>query len=214
MQKGELKELVKQVIQEEQDYQALFKLMLKRSGKDINSMSDEEKKKFFTAVDKAYKAKTEGKLRYSNKFLNENVLEFIMTPLASFLLLKFVLAFVYEIYWKVAKNIYKEQDQFAIKFVLDKIKDDSAFIKSTTEIIKNSGKLTRSAANKIVNLPIVKSNIKNSALATQKKYKEKNAMNDVVLENLLIDYLVDTWNDTSIQNSIISDIKKKLNAIK
>ena len=41
--------------------------MLDKTGKDINSMSDEEKKKFFTAVDKAYKAKTEGKLRGYNE---------------------------------------------------------------------------------------------------------------------------------------------------
>ena len=57
MTKAEIKEIAKQVWKEEQDYQQLFKTMLAKSGKDINSMSDEEKKKFFTAVDKAYKAK-------------------------------------------------------------------------------------------------------------------------------------------------------------
>jgi len=60
-------ELIKEVIAEENDYQKLFKAMLDKSGKDINSMSDEEKKKFFTAVDKAYKAKTEGRLKGYNE---------------------------------------------------------------------------------------------------------------------------------------------------
>jgi predicted ATPase len=62
MKKSELIELIKEVMKEEQDYQALFKHMLDRTGKDINSMSDDEKKKFFNAVDKAYDAKSEGRL--------------------------------------------------------------------------------------------------------------------------------------------------------
>ena len=67
MTKAEIKEIAKQVYKEEQDYQQMFKTMLDRSGKDINSMSDDEKKKFFTAVDKAYKAKSEGRLIDSKK---------------------------------------------------------------------------------------------------------------------------------------------------
>ena len=58
----QLKELIKQVVKEESDYQQLFKHMLDKTGKDINSMSDDEKKKFFNAVDKAYNAKQEGRL--------------------------------------------------------------------------------------------------------------------------------------------------------
>jgi hypothetical protein len=64
---SQLKELVRQVVKEENDYQQLFKHMLDKTGKDINSMSDDEKKKFFNAVDTAYKAKSEGKLRGYNE---------------------------------------------------------------------------------------------------------------------------------------------------
>lgn len=64
---SQLKELVRQVVREENDYQQLFKHMLDKTGKDINSMSDEEKKKFFNAVDTAYKAKSEGRLRGYNE---------------------------------------------------------------------------------------------------------------------------------------------------
>lgn len=64
---SQLKELVKQVVKEENDYQQLFKHMLDKSGKDINSMNDDEKKKFFNAVDTAYKAKSEGRLRGYNE---------------------------------------------------------------------------------------------------------------------------------------------------
>lgn len=64
---SQLKELVKQVVKEEHDYQQLFKHMLDKSGKSIPNMSDDEKKKFFSAVDTAYKAKSEGKLRGYNE---------------------------------------------------------------------------------------------------------------------------------------------------
>ena len=59
----QLKELVRQVVREEEDYQQLFKHMLDKSGKSIPSMSDDDKKKFFNAVDTAYKAKSEGRLK-------------------------------------------------------------------------------------------------------------------------------------------------------
>jgi hypothetical protein len=59
---NQLKEIIKEVMAEEQDYQALFKHMLDKSGKSISDMSDEDKKKFFNAVDKAYNAKQEGRL--------------------------------------------------------------------------------------------------------------------------------------------------------
>jgi hypothetical protein len=64
---NQLREFVKQVVREEQDYQQLFKHMLDKSGKSIADMSDDEKKKFFNAVDTAYKAKSEGKLTGYNE---------------------------------------------------------------------------------------------------------------------------------------------------
>ncbi len=62
MKTSELKELIRQVVKEESDYQQLFKHMLDRTGKSIPDMSDAEKAKFFQAVDKAAKAKNEGRL--------------------------------------------------------------------------------------------------------------------------------------------------------
>jgi replication-associated recombination protein RarA len=67
MKLSQLKELVKQVVKEEHDYQQLFKHMLDKTGKAITDMSDEDKKKFFNAVDTAYKAKSEGRLTGYNE---------------------------------------------------------------------------------------------------------------------------------------------------
>jgi hypothetical protein len=62
MKHTELKELIRQVVKEENDYQQLFKHMLDKTGKSLGDMSDDEKKAFFNAVDKASKAKSEGRL--------------------------------------------------------------------------------------------------------------------------------------------------------
>ena len=62
MKTSELKELIRQVVKEESDYQQMFKHMLDKTGKSLPDMSDSEKKAFFNAVDKAAKAKYEGRL--------------------------------------------------------------------------------------------------------------------------------------------------------
>jgi len=67
MKHTELKELIRQVVKEENDYQQMFKHMLDKTGKSLPDMSDNEKKAFFNAVDKAAKAKSEGKLRGYNE---------------------------------------------------------------------------------------------------------------------------------------------------
>lgn len=67
MNRSELKELIKQVMQEESEYNKLFSYMLKKTHKGLNDMSDIEKSKFFNAVDKAYKAKNEGRLQGYNE---------------------------------------------------------------------------------------------------------------------------------------------------
>jgi uncharacterized membrane-anchored protein YhcB (DUF1043 family) len=72
MKHNELKELIRQVVKEESDYQQMFKHMLDKTGKSLPDMSDNEKKAFFNAVDKAAKAKTEGKLKGYNENLPGN----------------------------------------------------------------------------------------------------------------------------------------------
>jgi hypothetical protein len=71
MKLSQLKEFIKTVVREEQDYEQLFKTMLAKTGKSIPDMSDDEKKKFFNDVDDSYKAKSESKLRGYGKSVNE-----------------------------------------------------------------------------------------------------------------------------------------------
>ena len=54
-----LKELVKEVMTEESEYQAFFAKALQKAGKGINDMTDDEKKAFFNKVDGAWNGKGE-----------------------------------------------------------------------------------------------------------------------------------------------------------
>ncbi len=55
----EFKNIVKEVLAEESEYQAFFQKALDKTGKSIPSMSDEEKKAFFDKVDAAWNGKGE-----------------------------------------------------------------------------------------------------------------------------------------------------------
>lgn len=57
--KERLKELVKEIMTEESEYQAFFQKALDKAGKSIPSMSDEEKKAFFDKIDTAWAGKGE-----------------------------------------------------------------------------------------------------------------------------------------------------------
>jgi hypothetical protein len=57
--KERLKELVKEVMTEESEYQAFFQKALDKAGKGINDMSDDEKKAFFNKIDAAWNGKGE-----------------------------------------------------------------------------------------------------------------------------------------------------------
>ena len=57
--KERLKELVKEVMVEEADYQEFFKKALEKAGKSIPQMSDDEKKAFFDKIDAAWNNKGE-----------------------------------------------------------------------------------------------------------------------------------------------------------
>jgi hypothetical protein len=57
--KERLKELVKEVMTEESEYQAFFQKALDKAGKGINDMNDDEKKAFFNKIDAAWNGKGE-----------------------------------------------------------------------------------------------------------------------------------------------------------
>lgn len=59
--RNRLKEIVREVMVEETEYQAFFKKALEKAGKSIPQMSDEEKKAFFNKIDATWKGRGEKK---------------------------------------------------------------------------------------------------------------------------------------------------------
>lgn len=59
--KTKLREIIREVIKEEEGYQKFFKKELEKTGKSLGDMSDEETKNFFNKIDKMWDAKNEGK---------------------------------------------------------------------------------------------------------------------------------------------------------
>ena len=55
----QLKNIVRETLQEESEYQTFFKKALEKAGKSITQMSDDEKKSFFNKVDAAWNGKGE-----------------------------------------------------------------------------------------------------------------------------------------------------------
>ena len=57
--KEQFKNIVREVMTEESEYQTFFKKALEKTGKSIPDMSDEEKKAFFNKIDAAWDGKGE-----------------------------------------------------------------------------------------------------------------------------------------------------------
>ena len=53
----QLKNIVREVMTEESEYQAFFKKALEKTGKSIPQMSDEEKKAFFNKIQNTWKGR-------------------------------------------------------------------------------------------------------------------------------------------------------------
>ena len=63
--RNRLKEIVREVMVEESEYQAFFKKALEKAGKSIPQMSDEEKKAFFNKIETTWKGRGEKKEQVS-----------------------------------------------------------------------------------------------------------------------------------------------------
>ncbi len=203
MTKAEIKEIAKQVYKEEQEYQQLFKTMLAKSGKDINSMSDEEKKKFFTAVDKAYKAKSEGKLyEGKKKSLNEDLFTGVLSTVGIILIGKLLFYWFYTLAEKGIKFFSgKKENKDMVVNILNKISDNKSFIADVSKMIDVKNGINSTTAEKIVKMMVVQNAIK-STVSDDKIKKE--------IETELKSIFLKAWNDTSIMNPVVSKVKNDI----
>jgi hypothetical protein len=208
MTKKEIKEIIKQVMAEETEYQKLFKTMLDKSGKDINSMSDEEKKNFFTAVDKAYKAKSEGKLVGYNennqkKKINESVFIGILSTIFSIILGKLIFYWIGLLKVKIDKLTgFTKTTKDVIKDITNELSNNKSFFKNVEDLLKaNNGTINVQSAQKIVKFSEVQKLI-------DKYTKGQEDIFSTDVEDGLKKIFIDAWTDRGLMDKIKNDIKR------
>jgi hypothetical protein len=214
MTKTEIKEIAKEVYKEEQEYQQLFKTMLNKTGKDINSMSDSDKKVFFNAVDKAYNAKSEGKLTGYKQSMNEDFLTAILTnPIAFLIIGKFIWYFLKEMIGQGFRSTFSEQYKDALDYIFKSLANNKQFSDDVAKIINTSKNFGSAEAEKIVNLPIVVKLAKEAEKINDKNQKKNNKIAGITqktIQNEMKLTLLKAWKDNTIKNTIIDKIKKDI----
>jgi len=205
----ELKNLIKEVIVEEQDYQRLFKSMLDATGKDINSMSDEDKKKFFNAVDKAYKAKTEGRLRGYNedlkkKSLDESFIVGLISLMTIVIIGKIIFYFFVQLVDKGMKYFSSNDKKLEaiVKKILKGLSDNKSFIEDVTNIINKNKGIDQVPAGKILKMGYTQYLIK--------KYNPKEEVKTSELETELKNIFYKSWADSNVVSNISDKIKNDI----
>jgi hypothetical protein len=205
----ELENLIKEVVVEEQDYQRLFKAMLGATGKDINSMSDVEKKKFFTAVDKAYKAKTEGRLRgykedLKTKSLDENFIVGILSFITLTIISKIIFYFFVQLVEKGMKYFSSDDKKLEviIKKILKGLSENKSFIEDVTNMINKNKGIDQVTAGKILKMGYTQDLIK--------KYNSKEEVKTSDIETELKTIFYKSWADSNVVSNISDKIKNDI----
>jgi len=123
--------------------------------------------------------------------------------LSSIILGKVIFYYLYELarkgmnYFSGKKN-YKD----AVKKILDSISNNKNLISDISKIIDTNGEIDNTTANKIVNLPYVKTQIIKMSDSTN------GELNETELENELKTILIKSWGD--LGNKAIDKIKRDL----
>jgi len=200
----ELDKIIEEVVREEIDYQSLFKSMLSASGKDIKSMSDSDKKKFFNAVDKAYKAKTEGKLVGYKEKIDENFIVGLLSLMTVAIIGKIILYFFIQLVDKGIKYFSSTDKKLetVVRKILKELSDNKSFIEDVTNMINKNKGIDEVTAGKILKMGYTQDLIK--------KYTQNGDIDKIELENQLKSIFYKSWQDSSVVSTITDKIKKDI----
>ena len=127
----------------------------------------------------------------------------IITTLSSIIIGKVIFYYLYDLtkkginYFSGKKN-YKE----AVKKILDSMSNNKSLISDISKMIEMNGEIDNTTANKIVNLPYVKTQIIKMSDSTN------GELNETELENELKTILIKSWGD--LGNKAVDKIKKDL----
>lgn len=127
----------------------------------------------------------------------------IITTLSSIIIGKVIFYYLYDLtkkginYFSGKKN-YKE----AVKKILDSMSNNKNLISDISKMIEMNGEIDNTTANKIINLPYVRTQIIKMSDSTN------GELNETELENELKTILIKSWSD--LGNKAVDKIKKDL----
>jgi hypothetical protein len=200
----ELNKLIEEVVREEVEYQKLFQAMLSASGKDIGSMSDEDKKKFFNAVDKAYKAKTEGRLVGYKENIDESFIIGLLSLMTMAIIGKVIFYYFIQLVDKGMKYFSSDDKKLeaVVKKILKELSDNKSFIEDVTNMINKNKGIDQITSGKILKMGYTQDLIK--------KYTQKGDIDKTKLENELKTIFYKSWEDSNVVSTITDKIKNDI----
>jgi len=200
----ELENIVEEIVREEMEYQQLFKAMLKATGKNIPTMSDTEKKKFFNAVDKAYKAKTEGRLTGYKENMDEGFISGLLSLMTVAIIGKVIFYYFIQLVDKGMKYFSSDDKKLevVVKKILKELSDNKSFIDDVTNMINKNKGIDQVTANKILKMGYTQDLIK--------KYTAKGDIDKNKLENELKTIFFKSWEDSNVVSTITDKIKNDI----
>jgi len=201
---AELNKLIEVVVREEASYQKLFQAMLSATGKNIGTMSNADKKKFFNAVDKAYKAKTEGRLGGYKENIDESFIVGLLSLMTIAIIGKVIFYYFIQLVDKGMKYFTSDDKKLevVVKKILKELSDNKSFIEDVTNMINKNKGIDQVTASKILKMGYTQDLIK--------KYTVKSDIDKNKLENELKTIFFKSWEDSNVVSTITDKIKKDI----
>jgi hypothetical protein len=117
---------------------------------------------------------------------------------------KVIRYFLIELVDKGIKYFSKDKNtETIVKNILEDLSDNKSFIDDVTDIVSNEKNINNTVANRIVKMSIVQSTIK-------KYTKGNNDIDNTEIENGLSTIFFKSWNDNSITNKAVQNVKKEI----
>lgn len=129
-----------------------------------------------------------------------------------FLLGKVLYFIIARIALSIRHSVYQKEDDWALKYVLDRLYTNPTFIKDLTDIAKDKKKLGSNETEKIGNLPYVLDLVKKAADETNKKFSKDGGkiLDWGVTMGHLKDAIYEAWNGIGAKNDVIEKVKKDI----
>ncbi len=129
----------------------------------------------------------------------------IVATVGTILIAKIVFYYFVDLAMKGIKYFQgKSEHKDLVKKILDSISNDKKTISDIAKMVETNKGIDNTTADRIINLPYVKTQI------IKMSDKTNGEFNETDLENELKTILIKSWNDSSITKSAVDKVKKDI----